>query len=273
MRTDREVTDGWAQGISGSVVREGRVVHVEHVWNTAITINVTGTTGRERDALTLIQECAAFFAHVDRTFSTFTPLSEVALYRAGLLHSGGRSADFDEVMRACRDVRATTEGAFDPWSVPGGYDPSGYVKGWAAGRASERLAAAGFVDHLVNAGGDIYAAGDEIPGSGQGWPTGIVNPHAPTEVIEVVILRDQAMATSGRYERGDHVVDPTTGQPATAVDSATVVGPDPGIADALASAALVRGLSSVAWFPNLGPGWSLHMVTGDTAHTFGAAFD
>ena len=89
-------------------------------------------------------------------------------------------------MAACRDLRAVTHGAFDPWAVPGGYDPSGYVKGWAAGRASARLASAGFGDHLINAGGDICASGDEEPGSGRGWPVGILNPHAPTEVIEVV---------------------------------------------------------------------------------------
>jgi thiamine biosynthesis lipoprotein len=81
------------------------------------------------------------------------------------------------------------------------------------------------------------------------------------------------MATSGRYERGDHVVDPATGAPAVGVDSATVVGPDSGIADAAASAALVDGLESVAWFGLLGPEWSLHVVIGDTANSFGPAFD
>jgi thiamine biosynthesis lipoprotein len=134
------------------------------------------------------------------------------------------------------------------------------------------LVAASFADHLVNAGGDIYASGDELPGSGKGWPTGIVNPHDPTEIVEVVNLRNESMATSGRYERGDHVIDPSTGLPALAVDSATVVGPDPGVADALASAALVRGTASVTWFDSLGPDWSLYLVTGETASTFGPAF-
>ncbi len=272
MRTDREVMDGWAEGISGSVVREDRVVHVEHVWNTAITINVAGTDGREPNALAVIADCARFFGEVDQTFSTYKPLTEVALYRAGLGRPDRHSEDFEEVLLACRELRATTHGAFDPWSVPGGYDPSGYVKGWAAGRASGRLIEAGFRDHLVNASGDICASGDEETGSGSGWPVGILNPHAPTEVIEVVTLRSQSMATSGRYERGDHVIDPSTGHPAVDVDSATVVGPDPGTADAVASAALVDGLASMEWFGALGPGWSLHVVVGDTVHAFGPAF-
>lgn len=272
-RSDSEVLDGWDHGISGAVVREDRVVHVEHIWGTAITINLSGTKGSEDHALSAIDRAREFFVTVDQTFSTYKPHTEVALYRAGLERPGQQSDDFEEVKRSCRQLCDFTGGAFDPWSVPGGYDPSGYVKGWAVGRASERLAAAGFPDHLVNAGGDICARGDELPRSGQGWPTGILNPHAPTEVIEVVDLRNESMATSGRYERGDHVVDPSTGRPAIDVDSATVVGPDPGAADALASAALVRGTDSVAWFDLLGPDWSLYLVIGETARSFGRAFE
>ena len=272
-RSDSEVLDGWSHGISGSVVREDHVVHVEHIWGTAITINLSGTDGRQDQARSAINKCRVFFAAVDQTFSTYRPTTEVALYRAGLERPGQQSDDFEEVMLACRGVCELTKGAFDPWAVPGGYDPSGYVKGWAAGRASDVLVAAGFSDHLVNASGDITASGDELPGSGQGWPTGILNPHAPAEVIEVVNLRNESMATSGRYERGDHVIDPSTGLPAIDVDSATVVGPDPGVADALASAALVRGTASVSWFATLGPDWSLYLVIGETARTFGPAFD
>jgi thiamine biosynthesis lipoprotein len=272
-RTNREVVDGWAHGVSGMTVHEDRVVHVEHIWGTVITLNIVGTHGREDHAIAAVDVCRELFIEVDRTFSTFKPTSEVALYRAGLERLGQQSEEFELVMRACQELRVLTRGVFDPWSVPGGYDPSGYVKGWAAGRASALLSDAGLADHLVNAGGDICAAGDQVPGSAQGWPTGIVNPHAPAEVIEIVHLRNGSMATSGQYERRDHVVDPATGRPASGVDSATVVGPDPGFADALASAALVRGKASTAWLAALGSAWSLHLVIGQTAFTYGPAFD
>jgi thiamine biosynthesis lipoprotein len=170
-------------------------------------------------------------------------------------------------------LRQATRGAFDPWAVPGGFDPSGYVKGWAAGQASALLRDGGFADHLVNAGGDICAAGDELPGSGTGWPVGILNPHAPGEVVEAVTLSNAAMATSGRYERGEHIIDPSTGMPALDVDSATVVGPDAGTADALASAAVVHGVASMEWFVGLGSEWSLYLVVGETAHAYGPAFE
>ena len=230
-----------------------------------------GHADRDGATLAAIDECSELFAQVDASFSPFKTLSEVTLFRSGVAQP--LSPEFMEVLDACHALRATTLGAFDPWSVPGGYDPSGFVKGWAVGRASGLLREHGFDDHLVNAGGDMCAHGDEVPVTGAGWPVGILNPHAPTEVIQVVRLRDQAMATSGRYERGDHVVDPRTRGPAVQVDSATVVGPDPGVADAAASAALVDGRETMRWFGDLGPGWSLHLVIGDHAHTYGAVFD
>ena len=272
-RTNADVIDGWSHGVSGSVVREDHVVHVEHIWGTVITIKIVGTRSREDQAIAAVGVCRGLFTDVDETFSTFKPQTAVSMYRAGLQRPGQQSDDFEHVMEACRELRLKTHGAFDPWAVPGGYDPSGYVKGWAAGQASVVLTRAGFTDHLVNAGGDIYASGDEVPGSGLGWATGIVNPHATEQVIEVVNLRNQAMATSGHYERGRHVIEPSSGLPASGVDSATVVGPDPGQADALASAALVSGTASTVWFESLGPGWSLYLVIGQTAHSYGPAFE
>lgn len=265
--------DGWLTGISGTTVRGDRLVHVEHVWNTAVTITIAGIADREVEARRIVATCAQFFADVDRTFSPFRPLSEVTLYRNGLAAPGRQTPQFAEVLQACTRLRGLTRGAFDPWAVLGGYDPSAYVKGWAAGKASALVGAVGFAHHLVNAGGDICAAGDEHPGSSAGWPVGIVNPHAPDEVIEVVSLQDGAMATSGRYERGAHIIDPATGRPAMAVDSATVVGPDAGVADACASAALVQGVASMEWFADLGPEWSLHLVAAGLAHSYGPAFE
>lgn len=272
VRTDQEIIDGWDAGISGTVLHAGSAVHVEHVWGTVVTLEIPGVAGREAAVRQAISACATLFTDVDRTFSTYKPLTEVTLYRNGLGRPGDESPTFAGVLDACQQMRTLTRGAFDPWAVPGGYDPSGYVKGWAAGQASDLLLDAGFADHLVNAGGDIVARGDDVPGSGAGWPVGILDPHDPQTVIEVVELHDEAMATSARYERGDHVIDPHTGMPAVSVDSATVVGPDPGVVDAVASAVLVDGTGSMQWFGDLGPEYSVMIVTSRTAHTAGPAF-
>ena len=51
------------------------------------------------------------------------------------------------------------------------------------------------------------------------------------------------MATSGSYERGDHVLDAYTGKPAASALSATVCGPDLAMADAFATGLLAAGAS------------------------------
>lgn len=269
-RARKQVEAGWSVGESGSVVREDRVVHVEHVWGTAISIIVTGTTTREDPALTALAECSAWFAHVDRVFSTFRADSEVSAARRGF--TGPFSAEFEDVAGTCARLRDETEGVFDPWSVPGGYDPSGYVKGWGAQRALDLLGDAGFADVLVNAGGDVCARGVELPGLGAGWPVGIVSPYDRNEIVSVVRLRNAAMATSGRSERGDHVRAADGAPTGVRVDSATVVGPDLGEADALATAALLRGHGAARWIADRGDAWSLHLVAGGVAYTYGAAF-
>lgn len=253
-------------------VGHDRIVHVEFVWGTAVTIEVAGTAGRRESALAAIAACCAWFAAVDARFSTYRPLSEVTALRNGLIGPERMSADLAVVVDACQRLRLRTRGAFDPWAVPGGFDPSGYVKGWAAGRASELLVDAGFADHMVNAGGDVTCRGDRRPGSGAGWAIGVVDPHDPQRVTQVVAVRDASIATSGRYERGDHVVDPRRGGPARGADSATAVGPDAGTADALASAALVDGRGSIGWFADLGPAWSLQVIVGRERLAHGPAF-
>jgi thiamine biosynthesis lipoprotein len=134
-------------------------------------------------------------------------------------------------------------GWFDPWAVPGGFDPSGYVKGWAAQQALAAFRASGICGVLVNAAGDIASSG----GLGDGTPfrIGITDPHAPRRLAEIVELTG-AIATSGTYERGEHLIDPRSGRPAARAASASVTGPDLGLADALATALAVAGEPGLA---------------------------
>ena len=122
-RANRQVVDGWSHGISGSVVREDELVHVEHVWGTVITIKIVRTKNRQDHASAAVDACVRFFLEVDQTFSTFKPTTEVTLFRAGLGRPGQQSDEFEQVMRSCRELRALTRGAFDPWAVPGGFTP------------------------------------------------------------------------------------------------------------------------------------------------------
>ena len=107
-------------------------------------------------------------------------------------------------------------------------------------RAGDMLRARGATNFSVSAGGDVIVAGRPDDAS-NGWRVGIQHPWERDQVAAVVEVADGAIATSGRYERGDHVLDPRTGEPVRGLMSVTVVGPDLATADAYATATMVLG--------------------------------
>lgn len=96
-------------------------------------------------------------------------------------------------------------------------DFGGIAKGYAQDKAAALLRAHGLVSFLMNAGGQVYAAGHKPDGSA--WRVGIVNPRDNAKLVAIVPLSDQVMATSGDYEqfkivngkRSHHLLDPRTG--------------------------------------------------------------
>jgi thiamine biosynthesis lipoprotein len=216
-----------------------------------------------------VAEAVAFLHDVDAWFSTYRVDSPVTALRNGLLCMADMPPVVAEVLDDCWRIRTLTNGVFDPWAVPGGVDPSGYVKGWAADEAAELLGRRGFPNVSVNAGGDVTCRGEQAPD--EPWVVGIRHPEHADQVVRSVVAVDEAVATSGRYERGEHIHDPRRGGPAAVLDSATVVGPDGGMADALATGLLVAGPRGSQWFAQL-PDWSAYLVADGEATFFGPAF-
>ena len=74
------------------------------------------------------------------------------------------------------------------------------------------------------------------------WKIGVQHPRDSTALLGVVELtHGQSLATSGDYERGQHILDPRTGEPADKCQGVTVIGQNAAIADALATAVFVLG--------------------------------
>jgi thiamine biosynthesis lipoprotein len=107
------------------------------------------------------------------------------------------------------------------------------------------------VEHVqVNAAGDLTLRGGFLTKEGviQPWKIGVVNPDNRDEVLRVFEIHDGAIATSGTYERGAHILDPNSGTIAIGAKSATVIGPDGGLSDALATALMVTGDDGAQFF-------------------------
>lgn len=116
-------------------------------------------------------------------------------------------------------------------------DLGAVVKGLAIDMAARELEP--FTDFSINAGGDLYLGGCNPEGTP--WRVGIRHPRRDDAVIYELGASNQAVCTSGVYERGRHILDPRTGAPAESVASATVIAPNAMLADALSTAAFVLG--------------------------------
>jgi thiamine biosynthesis lipoprotein len=222
------------------------VRRVEQQWGTAIAVDVRDPIDER-----VLDGCFAWFRHVDDVFSTWRDDTEIMRLATGALAVADVSSDFLTVLALAEQMRLETSGAFDATfgtrvSVASSSQPvvaldlSGVVKGWAVGQAAERLRVAGATCFSIDAGGDVYVAGAPDDGA-PGWRVGIQHPTDRARVAAVLLVRDAAVATSGRYERGDHVYDPRSGRPAVDLVAATVVGADPAVADAFATAVVVLG--------------------------------
>lgn len=215
-----------------------KIVH-EHVWATVVSIEC------EKPDISY-QPQIDFLHHVDDIFSTYIQTSEVSKLRSNQLQIEDCHPLLIEVWNHCLHARELTDGAFDPWAVPGGFDPSGYVKGWAADQICNQLQAADAKHIQVNAGGDISLRGGVTDQTA--WQIGVAHPENADQISKIFQITDGAIATSGTAERGNHIIDPQTKTIAVGARSATVVGADAGLADALATALVVAGRDGANWF-------------------------
>ncbi|WP_327720021.1 FAD:protein FMN transferase [Streptomyces sp. NBC_00490] len=221
---------------------------VEHVMGFPVSLRVDDAHIGEETADAVF----AWLREVDARFSPFKPDSEVSRLGRGELAEGAVSADLRTVLDLCEHYRVATAGAFDI-RLPGrGLDPCAVVKGWSVQRAAELLTAAGARRFVLNAGGDVVAAGGP-------WRVGVRHPEHADRLCTVLELTDGAVATSARYERGDHILDGRTGRPATGLLSLTVVADTLTEADSVATAAFAMGAEGVDWAAGL-PGCEVFAV-------------
>jgi thiamine biosynthesis lipoprotein len=212
--------------------------HGEVVMGTVVSFAVMPGGKSGQAAARAIEAACAALHQADVTFSTWDPQSPVSRLRRGAAALSELPAEVAEVLDLCEDARKASGGWFDPWAIPAGVDPTGLVKGWAVERALAVLHEAGMEAAMVNGGGDIAVFGTPAPG--QNWRVGVRHPWR-TSALAAVLEVTAAVATSGSYERGPHLLNPFTGQPASHAASATITGPSLALADALATAMAAGG--------------------------------
>lgn len=217
---------------------------VEHIMGLPISLHTPRGAAGDR--------AFAWLREADRRFSPFRPGSEI--------RGGEPSPELAEILDLCTAYETASGGAFRV-RLPGRpLDPCGVVKGWAVQRAADLLRAEGVRDFCLNAGGDVVVSGEPEPG--RPWSVGVRHPDLPHEVCAVFGVRDRAVATSGTYERGAHIIDGRTGRPARELVSLTVIADDLTVADATSTAAFAMGREGIEWAASR-PGCTVFAVDAD----------
>jgi thiamine biosynthesis lipoprotein len=124
----------------------------------------------------------------------------------------------------------------------------GIAKGYAVDMAVRILEKEGLTSFFVQAGGDLFARGKKPDGTE--WQAGIRDPRGSEWTYFAKLpLTDHAFSTAGDYERSyivkgkryHHIIDPRTGQPATACRSVTIWAPTALLADEIDDAVFILG--------------------------------
>jgi len=120
-------------------------------------------------------------------------------------------------------------------------------KGYAADKTKDLMMQKGVKAGIVNASGDMNTWGKQP--DGKKWTVGITNPLNPDKVFASFTLEDNAVVTSGTYEKYvildgkkySHIIDTQTGYPAKGLASVTVFAASAELANGLSTAIVVIG--------------------------------
>ena len=142
-------------------------------------------------------------------------------------------------------------------------------EGYATDKCRDMLLAKGVKAGIINGSGDMSTWGKHP--NGKPWNIGITNPFHPEKLVAVVPLKQDAVTTSGSYEkfvvfngkRYSHIINPATGYPATGLCSVTVFGPNAETANGLSTSLMVLGKTAGLLLLNKYADYSCIMITDD----------
>jgi thiamine biosynthesis lipoprotein len=142
-------------------------------------------------------------------------------------------------------------------------------EGYATDKCRDMMLAKGIKAGIVNGSGDMSTWGKQP--NGKPWNIGITNPFNPEKLLAVVPLGQEAVTTSGSYEkfvvfdgkRYSHIINPATGYPATGLCSVTVFGPNAETANGLSTSLMVLGKTAGLLLLKKYPNYSCIMITDD----------
>ena len=214
-------------------------------------LNENGSATLSEDGQALMEASLALFRETGGRFDiTVYPLVELWGFTGGnyrkpseeeirstLPYVGAESIRYEEADGAVSFAR-------DGMKI----DFGGIAKGYTSAKIVDIFQSAGIRSGLVSLGGNIQALGTKPDGTP--WKIGIQDPEDSAALIGVLAVADEAVITSGGYERYfeedgtryHHILDPETGYPAgSGLLSVTIVSRDGTMADGLSTSLFIMG--------------------------------
>jgi thiamine biosynthesis lipoprotein len=212
----------------------------------------------------------AAFAEIDRIegyLSRFMESSDVSRINIlGAKEPVRVSLETFECLQLAARISAETDGAFDVTRVQDGMkkvefdkknfairlkdaslkiDLGGIGKGFALDKVAAFLSDWSIESMLLHGGDSSVLAVGAPPGE-EGWPVSVGSGMDEKDRPEPILLRDRALSASGTSVKGQHIIDPRTGQPAKGAIRAWASCPSATVSDALSTAFMVMGPKEVA---------------------------
>lgn len=216
----------------------------------------------------LMDNVFSYFRKVDEKYSPYKSTSELTKINNGLPREKW-STEMKKIFDLCEQTKKDTLGFFDILHK-NKYDPSGLVKGWAIDKAAQILKKHSVKNFYIEAGGDIQVSG--VNKEGNLWRIGIRNPYKINEIVKVIELNNEGVATSGTYIRGLHIYNPNNNKRVNEVKSLTVIGPNIYDADRFATAAFAMGKKGISFIEML-PSFEGYMIDNDETAILTSGFD
>lgn len=233
---------------------------IDFIMGMPVTIEISKSANKQISKS--IEEVFNYLREVDKKYSPFKKDSEIGKFNRG----EKVSAETMEVLDLCEKTKKETGGYFNIVKADGKIDPSGLVKGWAIQKAADILRKKGYKKFFVEIAGDAEIVG-------KNWKWGIRNPFNKKEIVKVLNLSNCGIATSGTYERGQHIYNPVTkSAEITDTVSITVIGPDVYEADRFATAAFAMGKAGIGFIESR-PNLEGYMIDKNGIATFTSGFD
>lgn len=205
------------------------------------------------ELITLVRSAFQYSELTDGAFDiTARPLVRLWGFQGGTARVPS-DHEIKETLKHVGYQKVTVDTAASTVTLPAGMelDLAGIAKGYGVDRCIHILKKRGVKSALVNLGGNMYALG--APPGKPSWTIGIRDPRGGNGIVGSILLKDEAVATSGNYEnlveidgkRYGHIIDPHTGRPVEHVLSVTVTAPTALASDALSTGMFVLGPNQV----------------------------